>query len=75
LLLKVLRNKKIKERSYFWIFMLDQDTHLGSTKLLPDIVLKVLRNKKIKERSYFWIFMLDQDTLLGSTKLVPSYLQ
>jgi hypothetical protein len=55
--------------------MLDQDTHLGSTKLLPDIVLKVLRNKKIKERSYFWVFMLAQDTHLGSTKLVPSYLQ
>jgi hypothetical protein len=38
--------QKIKERSYFWVFMLVQDTHLGSTKLLPDIILKVLRNKK-----------------------------
>jgi hypothetical protein len=51
--------------------MLVQDTYLGSTKLLPDIVLKDLRNKKIKERSYFWVFMLVQDTLLGSTKLLP----
>jgi hypothetical protein len=69
--LKDLRNKKIKERSYFWVFMLVQDTHLGSTKLLPDIAFERFEKQKNKRAQLFLGFYACSRYPSGINEVTP----